>query len=293
MSPLIISLFFAIISPFIWGFMNLIDKFIISHRVKNVQSFAFIAAFINFLSGIVLALFLSWNYNLKDLFPSLISGIIMGTQFYIYYLIVEKEDSSNYVSLIYSYPLVVGLLSYFFLNEKLPLIAYFGMILIILGITLLSLKSNKLKIKIFSWMMLYMIISTAVYEFFIKMSTNNLPELNGLAITIGICGLVALPLALNKKIRKWISKEFKHIPWALFSEALTFLGILTTYYAMTGLPATIVSSIAAIQPLAVLFMEKVFHFFNIKIAVNPSIRKRLLPISLIVLGVILLYAFGL
>jgi hypothetical protein len=57
---------------------------------------------------------------------------------------------------------------------------------------------------------------------------------------------------------------------------------------MVGLPATIVSSIAAIQPLAVLIFEKIAQKLFGHMVKDSHILPKLIPISLIVIGVILL-----
>jgi hypothetical protein len=59
---------------------------------------------------------------------------------------------------------------------------------------------------------------------------------------------------------------------------------------MSGLPATIVSSIGAIQPLAVLFIEKILQMLGIKLTHNGSFSQKILPLTLIVLGVIIIYS---
>ena len=93
----------------------------------------------------------------------------------------------------------------------------------------------------------------------------------------------------NKNIRLGFPRELKNIKWALLTESLTFLGILTTYFAMAGLPATIVSSLAAIQPFAVLVLEYLAIKIGININLENNFSKKIIPILLIVIGAILLY----
>ena len=58
---------------------------------------------------------------------------------------------------------------------------------------------------------------------------------------------------------------------------------------MAGLPATIVSSISSIQPLVVLFFERVFHQKAGKMTQDPVLGPKLIAILLIVVGVVMLY----
>jgi cytochrome c biogenesis protein CcdA len=59
---------------------------------------------------------------------------------------------------------------------------------------------------------------------------------------------------------------------------------------MANLPATIVSSIGAIQPLTVLFFERLFNKRFGGISRDTVLIKKLVPIILIVIGVILIYS---
>ncbi len=289
-TSIFLPLIFAIISPFIWGFMNVLDKFVVSYRVKNPLSFTIVAGIVNLAIGIILALFLNWsNITLSDLFFPAIAGLIFGSQFFLYYHMLGKEEISNVIGFVYVYPIIVAILSFLFLNEKLSLVSYIGICLILLGVIFLSVKAKKIKLKVSLWMIVSLIIIVALYEFFIKIATNNLPELNGISISSICVGLVILPGLFNKKIRLGFPRELKNIKWALLNESLTFLGILTTYFAMAGLPATIVSSIAATQPFTVLILESLANKIGVKISIENNFSKKIVPILLIVLGVVLLY----
>lgn len=286
LSPLI----FAIISPFIWGFMNVLDKFVISHKVKNSLSFTVVAGIANIAIGILLALFLDWRgISFVDLLSPAIAGSIFGLHFFIYYYALGKEDASNLIGFMYVYPIIVAILSFLFLNEKLSVISYIGICLILLGAVFLSVKAKKIRLKVSLWMIVSLIIIVALYEFFIKVATNNLPVLNGIAISAVCVGFVIILGLFNKNIRLGFPRELKNIKWALLTESLTFLGILTTYFAMAGLPATIVSSLAAIQPFAVLVLEYLAIKIGININLENNFSKKIIPILLIVIGAILLY----
>jgi len=170
LSPLI----FAIISPFIWGFMNVLDKFVISHKVKNSLSFTVVAGIANIAIGILLALFLDWRgISFVDLLSPAIAGSIFGLHFFIYYYALGKEDASNLIGFMYVYPIIVAILSFLFLNEKLSVISYIGICLILLGAVFLSVKAKKIRLKVSLWMIVSLIIIVALYEFFIKVATNS------------------------------------------------------------------------------------------------------------------------
>jgi drug/metabolite transporter (DMT)-like permease len=284
------ALFFAVISPALWAIMNVLDKFVVSHKIKNPLSFGFIAGTINLLIGTVIALFVSWReVTPKDIAFSAISGILLGINFYFWYILIKEEDASNLVGLIYFYPVIIAILSYFFLNEQLHLLSYFGMCLTLFGAVMLSINATKIKIKAGAWMIASLILITAFYEFFIKVATINLPAVNGVAVSSVFLGIACIPMLISSKTRKGLKETAKYAGWAVLNESFTFLGVFTTYFAMAKLPATIVSSIAATQPLAVLIIEKIFSRGGIKVERAPELLPKLIPIASIVLGIMLLY----
>lgn len=284
-------LIFAIISPFIWGLVNILDKFVISHKVKNPLSFAVVAGIVALMIGVILSLFLDWKgIVLTSLIFPAAAGIIFGFQYFLYYYILNKEDVSDIIGFEYSYPILVAILSFLFLNEILSLISYLGISLILFGAIMLSLKKKKIKFKISLWILIIFVAIIALYEFFVKISTTNLPEWNGIAISNICLGFTILLGLFNKKIRGKFLTELKNIKWAMLNESLTFLGIVTLFFAMAGLPATIVSSIAATQPFAVLILEFLANKIGMNISVDTNFRKKIIPIFMIVAGVVLIYS---
>jgi drug/metabolite transporter (DMT)-like permease len=285
------SLIFAILSPVFFALMNIVDKYIVSHRSKNPLGFSVIATFVYSFIGLVLALFLNWEgYSFMDFIIPMIVGVLMGTTYFLYYWIIKKEDVSNLTGMIYIYPIFVGILSFFFLNEILPLISYIGMILIILGVVMLSVRMKQLKIGISLWSIGLLVLIVAVDEFLIKVFTNTMPESNGIAVNaIFICVPSIIGLIFSKRLRKESFLEMKNTKWAFLSESLTFLGLSTLYFAMVGLSATIVCSISAIQPLILLGFERIAQKIFGKMTKDKLILPKLIAIVLIVVGVIILY----
>lgn len=286
-----LALVFALLSPIIWGFMNIMDKFVIEHKVKSAFGFAVIAGSINLVIGVILALLLDWSgITISALFFPALAGVLFGSQFFLYYKVLQKMDVSNMMGFIYFSPVVVALLSFLFLNEVLPLIGYVGACMIIIGVVLLSTRTARVKSKAVVWMVLSMILVSALYEFFIKVSTTQLPEMNGVAVNCLSIGIVVVPALLSRSIRRQFVSEIGNAKWSLFIESLTFINVVVIYFAMSGLPATIVSSVAATQPLMILLLERIFHKLGIRLCEKESFAHKIVPLVLIVLGVIILYS---
>ena len=136
--------------------------------------------------------------------------------------------------------------------------------------------------------MFILIILIALYEFLIKITVSNMPVWNGIALEFIFIGLAILSGLFFKNLRKGLSREIKNLKWAFFIEGLTIIGIITTFLAATQLKITVISSIAAIQPLAVLFYERTLSRFFGGLHKGESLVSKLIPILLIVLGVVIL-----
>ncbi len=279
----------AICSPFFEALMNITDKYVISSRVRKPMSYAVVEGAVNLILGVMLALCLDWSVvTLRVMLYPAIAGVIFGAQYYIYYHLLAKEDVSTVVGLIYLYPVIVALLSFFFLGEKFSLITYGGITLILVGGLMLSLKGGSFKGGAGLGYMAAMILMVALFEFIMKLATTELPVLHGLAIML-ICIGLTLELALfHKETRNGVPAEFKNLKWVLLGQNLALAGMATLYFAMAGLPATIVSTIAATQPLAVLFLEKLSHSFGIKMCSDERLLSKLIPVSIMVCGIIML-----
>jgi drug/metabolite transporter (DMT)-like permease len=286
----IISLFFAFLSPILWSMMDLIDEYIIDNKSRYPFGFAFFAGIINALFGLVLALFLTWDFSsVRDYWPSAISGFFLGIQFLVYFWMLKKDDVSNVIGFSYVYPVIVSILSFLFLHEVLTAYIYLGMGLIMFGIAMIYLRNLKNKWHVAFWVIIFYVLSLALYEFFIKVATTRISEINGLAVSSIFLGLTILPLIFFRKIRKEIVYESKNIHWAVLSEIFTISAVFTTYLAMKNLPATIVSSLQATQPLLVLAFERIANKRGIKKSQDTNFLNKLMAIILITAGVAIMY----
>jgi len=284
-----LALIFAIASPLLFGIMNVLDKYVISHRVKKPMGFAVVVAWLTLLVGITISLFINWGgiYFNWLIFP-LIIGVIGGVNLFLYYIIMQKEDASHMVGLSYLYPIIVVLLSFFILNERLSWPGYLGLFLVLMGVVMISIRLKQIKLKAGLLMIVSLIILMAVWEFLIKIATIKLSIWQAFAIVSILNGITASFSLLSPKIRSDFFSEIKNFKWAFLTETFTVLGAITLYFAMSRLPATVVSSVAAIQPMAVLFYERIADNFIGKMQRDHLLLPKLGSILLIVIGIILI-----
>jgi uncharacterized membrane protein len=222
----------------------------------------------------------------------IILGILWAIILMVYYFALYKEDVSEIVGIDYSYPIIVAILSFFILHETIGIMGYIGLLLIILGVFNLQKRMSEISLNVNVWILIAMPFLTGLYEFIIKVSTINIPEFNTLAINSIVAGMILITTVTFKKVRKDLHEDIKNIWLALANESLTVLAILFIILAMKYYPATIVSSIAALQAVFVLIIEQVFLKKIGGITKDGVLKPKLSGILLIVSGVILMAIVG-
>ena len=86
--------------------------------------------------------------------------------------------------------------------------------------------------------------------------------------------------------------EMRNARWAFLTEALTFTGVMTSYLAMVTMPATIFTSVSILQVPFVLVMERIAHAHVGKMSKDELILPKMGGISLIVIGLAVMYLYG-
>lgn len=287
-SSLTLAILFAILAPIVMAFVNTFDKFLIVKRVKSTLGYTAVAGIAVLILGVILSLFLDWSsINFIDSWPAVVSGIIFGLQYFLYYQILKKADVSNYTGLVYFYPIPVAILSFIFLREVLSLWAYFGVLISIFGAIILSLRIGKINGKRIFLLIGLSILMVALYEFLIKIATTNLPEWNGIAIEFIFIGLTICFCLFSGRIRKEAFTEIKNLRLAFFSEFFTLMSIAFTFFAMVKLSPTVVATIATIEPFVIIIFERTLGRFFGKIYKDKITLWRLISILLTVMGVII------
>jgi uncharacterized membrane protein len=282
--------FFVLLSPFLWGFMNVVDKYMIAHRVKTPLSYAMIVAGINILYAGIIGLFLHWSgYGWKDLIWPIFPGILLGAQVFFYYTLLEKEDVSHIIGILYVYPIIVAFLSFLFLGEVLSLLGYLGVIIALSGAIMLNMRAKKINWKVGIWTMLVFICIVALDEFLVKVATNHLPAMNGFVINNVALGFTVLLGLFHPAIRQGLIYELRNIPLALLTELTTVASNIVMYLAMEGLPVAIVSSVGSLQPLAALIFESIANRLFGKMTRDTNFVQKLIPICIIIVGIVLIY----
>ena len=124
-------------------------------------------------------------------------------------------------------------------------------------------------------------------DFFAKVSVGNMPVNNVSALNTMSFGVVLLGIFFTREARAHFATEFKYnVMFAVFNEALSIFTNYLLILGMSGLSASLVSSLSATRPLFILFFEKLFGLS--KDSVHQILAFKLLPIVVVIGGAILM-----
>jgi uncharacterized membrane protein len=285
------ALLFAILSPIIWALAYIYDKYVLVHRERNPLRYGTLIGIANVAFAAGLALFLDWSgVSLGDFLFPILAGALLAADTFLYLIIMQKEDVAEMVGLMYTYPLLVALLSFLFLGERISLFGYIGVLLILLGAVLLSVRVRRVRLRVGAWLIVANIILVALTEFFAKVSTSGLSAWQGFAVNNIAFGAVLIAALMLPSVRQGFSREFRrNIGFAFIGEIFTVGAVLTMYLAMAEMPATIVSALQALQAFAIIIFERIAsHFFG-GMEKDHLLLPKLTAIVIIVIGVLVLY----
>jgi len=290
MSWLILSL----AAVFIWTFVNIINKFLLEHKIKNVS-------FITFTSGMItLVLFTSASLILGKInFSSIIVTIAFaGGAFYslavwLYYAALQKEEVSRLVPMFAMNSIFVAILAFFFLSEKLFWHSYLGIILIVTSAVLISQKEHKLKIKL-SIAFLLTLFATIILAFrtiALKFATIQ-SDIWSVLIWVGL-GTGATASIIMFSSKKRISVDDKKVAKQLvFVQTFSAIAYLMFVWALAIGSATLVSTVVATRHLTVFLLATgISYLFPniIKEKITKTILlQKLIAIVMAIVGIILI-----
>ncbi len=287
-------LILSLIYPAFFAITNVIDKFLLEKRIKDVFSLLFIVGIISFIA----ALFVLFIVPLKNMTATvvifcLLSGIVTGIGYYLYYWAMIFEEASRVVGVMNVTPILVALFSVIFLGEILPFWKYFAIVIVVVGAIMLGI--DKFELKTYArkgfWIMIFSCFFWAGARIFQKyvlgyVSFWNLFVLESFAVSVVLCLTI-----LKKKTRENLGSTLKSSQIIIFSVTVNILGVIISLWAISLGSVSLVSALSSVQPLYVLFFMIIMSLFVSHILKEVISKKtlttKIVAIFLIVVGTFL------
>ncbi|MBI4139689.1 DMT family transporter [Candidatus Woesearchaeota archaeon] len=284
-------LFVIILTTLAYTSVYIIDKFIVSKKASNVYAYTVVSVSIFWIESIILAFFLNWTgITLLQLWKPFIAGIISGAFYITYFYILNKDEASHAVPLMYLSPIGLTLIHFLFLKSSFTIYQLLGIGGATLGVIILE-SRHTIKQFFHSKTTLFGIGYGLLVGIPIAINEAASQEIffwniqpifaTGSIISVSI-------LLIRKDVRMSILKHYKLVKYTVISEALTITGNIAFWYGITLIGAPLLSGISQITPLILFTTTTVISRYYPHIIEEDQQRTTLLrktiAITLIVLG---------
>lgn len=286
----------TLVAALFWAFVGLIDKFVISHELKDpllatvVSGAAATLVFLTFALLLNAKILISYNLILITFF----AGIFYTLAMYFYFLAVKSSEISRVISFLSVTPIFVLVFAFIFLGEKLTSLNYFGIVLLVFGSFLISIKRNhNSEYNISKSFFIIMIASLflALRDIIMKFASSNV-EIWSALFWLGIgSGLTSLFLFVkhHPHIREKAVKGIEHL---FLGRILSSISLLLFLVAVSLASVSLVSALVKTQVLfvfvGILILSR-FHPHILKEEITfPIIIQKVVAIMTILAGVFLI-----
>ena len=284
---------FTLISAIIFALANIFDKYILTKLVKNPVIPTIVWGIAGLIFGIVIFIFKGFPaLSYLNMLLAFISSILWITGAFLYFKALQLEEVSRVIALIYLTPLFVLILATIFLGEIFTLPKYIGILLLVLGAAIISLKNlRKFAFGNAFWLIIFANLAFAVSGIIIKYLLNFADFWTIFSyVKIGV-GIATIPLFyFTYKELIAISKQNRRVLWIIFIPQLSSLGAeLLSIIAVSISYVSLVSALSSVQPFFVLLFTLMLSIFHPKI-LEEEIGKSTLALKFF--AIILIFVGG-
>jgi len=250
---------FALLAPILWAGCNIIDKFLLTKYFKNAFDYQL---WIVLTDAPIIVFFLMF-FPLSFSYPGFLLGIILGimdvTALFIYNKAMLVEEVSRVIPLSYIDVLFILPMAYFFFGEVLKIQNYIGIILLLMGAILISLKVINSKKRILSPALKFVLILALLWAILGTLEKYTLGLIEKLSIIFWmVVGTVigASPLFLFQRLRSRVYSKIKNMNWiilllTIIVQLLAYSAFFVYLTAMSEGLLSLVVGISLIQPFIV------------------------------------------
>lgn len=280
-------LFFALITPLLWGFANVMDCVIRRHFVKDDMAATWFLSITRL--PVIIAIFLIAGFKMpKEIVPVLFmifGGMLWMFPYVLYYKAIEFEEPSRVILLMQLTPVFTIILAFLGIKEILTITQSLAFILLFLGGSLAAIKrlqTGNWHLSRACWMIIFSSLLWAAADvIFKKFEPQFFSFWDAFAFYLIGGFLFAVFMFLIPSGRKNLTKHFFSLPgrvWKLLfiNQVAGLTGSLTFVYALTLGKASLTTVFIGIQPLFVFVLGFLLKRFVPEIQYEDLNKKSLL-----------------
>jgi len=252
---------FAFLAPLFWGCNNVMSKFLIDKHLKNPYVFNAYYNIACLVLVVPLALYSGLSFDPFLVAVALACGLFSFAQNLLYLMALKVEEASRIVPLTFLYAAFASFFAFLLLGETVTAVQYAGAALLILGSVLVSLRGSLRSIAVSPALKL-MIVSdimvglTVVVEKFALAGISSFSLLFWMGIGQALACVVSVFASRRNRVDFAAALKLPlktgGILW--LGAAVSTVAMLFFLAALSGGPATLVSSLNAVQPFFTLVL---------------------------------------
>jgi uncharacterized membrane protein len=284
----------ALISYFLTALVVVVDKFLLSRKVRNSLIYAF---YVGILNGAALLL---WPFDfsflpIKTTLIALFAGASFFLAIFFFYSAVRKGEISRIVAFIGGVsPLFVLFLSYFFLEERLPVFWLVGFVVLIMGSFLIAIDRHKtIPLYSFAAAVFFALSFFATKVVFLESTFLNGFIWTRVSTLFLACALLFFPYFKLMLARNPFTVSRRLLLFFVSNKALGAFSFLLLNYAIMLGSVSVVNALQGVEYVFILILALVFsyhrpEFIRESFSLGATVQK-ITGIALISLGVIFLF----
>lgn len=289
----------ALLSAASFGLVAVLDKRILSWHISSVSSYYMWLAASNILYALVAATFFGIpnSFDIPSIVAGYFSGFSWGLALACLFFVLMKEEVSRTIAIYHSAPVFVSFLAVIFLGESLGLGQWTGILLVVSGVFLVSIKPSPTKflnaIKLKSLILIVVAAFMMGLAMFVsKIALEKLP-VSDVYVMRNVGMAMALLLFAKPKVVRDALSVLRDRNTAILITIVLFIlapgSVLLTLLAIDQGPVSLVATITGTRPLFVFLFTAVLSISWIGFLDEPVQRSMILlklcSITLIVVGI--------
>ena len=292
----------ALLSATALGAVNILDSHLISKRMPSLRAFLLPVGIIALIYGLVFfCLFpLPEGTSIYILLVAVASSIFRSGGIMIMLYILQREEVSRVVPIVYAYPIFVAIMAVPLLGESLYYLEWLAIIIVVAGAVMISVRRSpsggaiwlgKPFLLLFGSSLLLAMTDISSKYVLSYISFWNLFWLSTFCLT-GACLLISLRPRTFREL-SGMKQRNSAIGLLVLNEALAMVGVMLLLRALQEGPVSLVSTITASRPIFVvvfaLILSRVLPAFLEWQRGREMLALRFMATAMIVGGITIIY----
>lgn len=249
-------LFFAILAPAVYAVVVFVDKYILEKEVTDYLGMPIYSAVIAAVFGVIIWIATGFpSLSLRDSVLIILTGVLTVFGLATYFKALSTDEASKITILFQMTPVIVLVLSYFLLGDKISLQQFFGFLLILISTIGISVKKGFKEFRFSNIFFLILLTdfmwASAFVLFKFVIETNSFIKVisyEGLGMGVGGFILYRFFPSIRKAFEKTNKKVRRRVLcFIAINEGIFLVSRLLTYLAISRGPVALVEVVGGTQ----------------------------------------------